>query len=176
MSEFVRFCGSKSDAHSAAVDGYEAARLLIADGKRVKVVVKEADDELSIAQRGFLHKAVLPQIAEQYVFPDGSRYAWQVWKEFWRARFLGDRWVLKAIPRWDAKLGRMVQPKRKTPHRERVSTEDLSCKQYSEYTNKIIDHATLELGVNFVFIVGEREAATYHPPARKVRQRETEMA
>lgn len=158
---------TREDAHAAAKRAYEHAQALVADGKRVRITAGEDDDDLSIHQRGFLHKAVFPQIAEQYTFPDGARYAWQVWKEHFRARFLGDRWVLRAIPRWDPKQGRLVQPKRKTPHRERVSTEDLSMKQYSEYIDRVIDTATLELGVQFVFLAEEREAVRYVAPARK---------
>lgn len=146
---------------------YDRALLLVADGRRARFRMEEAEDDLSIRQRGFLHKAVFPQIEEQYRHPDGSRTEWRGWKEYFRARFLGDRWVLKRVPRWDAKLGRMVLPKRKTPHRERVSTEDLGLKAYSEYIDVVIDTATLELGVQFVFLPSERDAVRYTPPARK---------
>jgi hypothetical protein len=139
---------------------------VVPDPQPLRVTVALAEFDISARQRGFLHAAVFPQIAEQYTFPDGTRYVAKVWKEFWRARFLGDRWVMKAVPRWDAKLGQMVQPKRKTPHRERVSTEDLSIKGYSEYIDKVIDTATLELGVVFVFREDERKAVRYVKPAR----------
>lgn len=157
-------------AHAAVSEGYQLAKLLLADGKRVRVTVAEDEDDITIRQRGFLHKAVFPQIEEQYRHPDGTRTEWRAWKEYFRARFLGDRWVLKRVPRWDAKQGRMVLPKRKTPHRERVSTEDLSIKQYSAYIDTVIDTAVLELGVQFRFIAEEREAVRYVAPARKPRQ------
>lgn len=165
----VRIVNTREQAHDAARMAYQVAQHLIADGKRVRLTAAEDEDDITIRQRAFLHVAVLPQIAEQYTFPDGARYAWQVWKEHFRARFLGDRFVLKAIPRWDAKLGRLVQPKRKTPHRERVSTEDLSIKQYSAYIDRVIDTAVVELGVQFQFVAEEREAVSYVAPKRKQR-------
>lgn len=150
-----------------ARQAYDRALLLVADGKRARFRMEEAEDELSIKQRGFLHKAVFPQISEQVTFPDGTRFEWRVWKEMFRARFLGDRWVLKAVPRWDENLRAWVKPKRKTPHRERVSTEDLGVKAYSAYIDTVIDTAVLEFGVVFVFLPSERDAVRYRPPVRK---------
>jgi hypothetical protein len=158
---------TREGAYKIATAAYERARGLIADGKRARFRLEEAEDELSIRQRGFLHKAVLPQISEQVTFPDGTRFEWRVWKEMFRARFLGDRWVLKAVPRWDDSLRAWVKPKRKTPHRERVSTEDLGLKAYSEYIDLVIDTAVLEFGVAFVFLPSERDAVRYRAPARK---------
>lgn len=147
--------------------GWAIAKLLLEDGRPVRIRIGEDDEDLSIKQRGFLHKAVFPQISEQVTFPDGTRFEWRVWKEMFRARFLGDRWVMRAVPRWDAKQGRYVVPKRKTPHRERISTEDLTMKQYSEYIDLVIDTAVTEFGVQFVFIAEEREAVRYRAPERK---------
>jgi hypothetical protein len=146
---------------------YDRALAMVADGKRVRMLAAEAEDDLSIRQRGFLHKAVFPQISEQVTFPDGTRFEWRVWKEMFRARFLGDRWVLRAVPRWDIKTGQWIKPKRKTPHRERVSTEDLGLKAYSQYIDTAIDTAVLEFGVVFVFLPSERDAVRYVAPARK---------
>ena len=61
-------------------------------------------------------------------------------------------------------------PKRATPHRERVSTEDLSVKQYSEYIDTVIDTAALEMGVRFVFNAQEREAVRYRKPVRRQKE------
>jgi len=141
----------------------------------VKVTVEEAEDELTIKQRGFRHKAVFPQIEEQYVHPDGTRTEWRAWKEYFRARFLGNRHVLKRVPRWDKKLGRMVLPKRKTPHSERISTEDLGVKAYSNYIDIVIDTATVELGVQFVFIETQREEVRYVAQPRKVKPKATKQ-
>lgn len=158
---------TREGAYRIATAAYERARGLIADGKRARFRLEESEDELSIRQRGFLHKAVFPQIEEQYRHPDGTRTEWRAWKEYFRARFLGDRWVLKRVPRWDDKLRTMVLPKRRTPHRERVSTEDLGVKAYSQYIDTVIDTATLELGVVFVFLPSERDAVRWRQPMRK---------
>jgi hypothetical protein len=174
----TRFASTREQAHAAILAANEQAKLLVSLEKRVKVTVEEAEDDITILQRRFLHKAVFPQIEEQYRHPDGTRTEWRAWKEYFRARFLGDRWVLKRVPRWDAKTGGMVLPKRKTPHRERVSTEDLGIRAYSNYIDTVIDTATVELGVTFRFIAVDREAVRYIAPvrAKKTRQPEAETA
>lgn len=166
--------------HSAVLNVYQQAKARVAandpervdaDGeiheRRYRLTFGEDREDLTVKQRGFLHAAVFPQIAEQYAFPDGSRFSAKVWKEHFRERFLGDRWESKREIRWDAKAGQMVLAKRKTPRRVRVSTEDLSIKQYSEYIDRVIDTATLELGVGFVFKPGEREEVRYKRRAKK---------
>lgn len=158
---------TREGAHAAMNAGYAHARSLLALDRCVNITVKEAEDDISIKQRSFLHRAVFPQISEQVTFPDGTRFEWRVWKESFRARFLGDRWVMKAVPRWDENLRAWVKPKRKTPHRERVSTEDLGLKAYSEYIDLVIDTAVLEFGVAFVFLPSERDAVRYRSPTRK---------
>jgi hypothetical protein len=158
---------TREGVKNAARAAYDRALLLVADGKRARFRMEEAEDELSIKQRAFLHTAVFPQIEEQYRHADGTRTEWRAWKEYFRARFLGDRWVLKRVPRWDENLRTMVLPKRKTPHRERVSTEDLGVKSYSTYIDTVIDTAVVELGVVFVFRPSERDAVRYTAPARR---------
>lgn len=166
--------------HAAVLQVYERAKAKVAsndpdwtdaDGevheRRYRLTFGEDREDLTVKQRGFLHAAVFPQIAEQYTFPDGSRFTAKVWKEFYRERFLGDRWVSKRGVRWDEKAGQMVLAKRATPRRERISTEDLSIKQYSDYIDRVIDTAVVELGVVFVFIESEREEVRYRKPKRK---------
>lgn len=165
---------TKEEAHQAALHGYALAQALIADGKPVKFHVAEDEDDLTVKQRAFLHAAVFPQIAEQVVFPDGSRYVAKLWKEHFRERFLPDKWELRKSIKWDAEQGRMVQAKRKTPHRVRQSTEDLGKGAYSAYIDLVIDTAVLELGVVFVFKPGEREAVRYVAKPRKAKQQQPE--
>jgi hypothetical protein len=177
--DVVLYFEDRAQCHGAILRANEIAKAMVAGAdhpKRWHLILGEDRDDITIRQRGFLHKAVFPQIAEQVTFPVGTRYTWQVWKEHYRARFLGDRWEMRATPRWDDKAQRIVQPKRATPHRVRVSTEDLSVKQYSEYIDRIIDSAAAELGVIFDFVAEEREAVRYRRPVRppKVEQREAE--
>jgi hypothetical protein len=50
-----------------------------------------------------------------------------------------------------------------------VSTEHLGIRAYSNYIDLVIDTATLELGVHFVFIDTEREAVRWVAQPRKKR-------
>lgn len=177
MTDPIRIiAATREAAHIAVCRLYDYSKPLIADEKRVVFTMAEQEDDISARQRGFLHVAVFPQISEQVTFPDGTRFEWRVWKEMFRARFLGDRWVMRAVPRWDAKTGKYVIPKRKTPHRERVSTEDLSVKKYSRYIDTVIDTAVVEFGVQFHFIAEEREAVRYVAPPRKSKSPQPEPA
>lgn len=161
---------TREEAHQAVSFAYSLAQALIRDEKPVRIRAYEDEDDITIKQRAFLHAAVFPQISEQYTFPDGARYTAEVWKEFFRARFLPDKWELRKAMRWDAKTGAMLQAKRKTPHRIRVSTESLGIKAYSQYIDRVIDAAVLELGVVFEFRPSEREGVRYVAKPRKATQ------
>jgi hypothetical protein len=180
---------TREGVHAALLQIYELAKKKLActdaewtdaDGevhaRRYRATFGEDREDLTVKQRAFLHKAVFPQIAEQYTFPDGSRFAWRVWKEFFRERFLGDRYESRRSVRWDKKSGQMVIGKRKTPHKVRISTEDLSIKQYSEYIDTVIDTAVAEYGVVFKFIEKERDDVQWKPKRRKAKGANSEPA
>ncbi|HWH83223.1 MAG TPA: hypothetical protein VNU71_13410 [Burkholderiaceae bacterium] len=169
----VRFAGTRELAHVHAVAGYVHAQTLIGIGKRVKFTVEEAEDELTIKQRGFLHAAVLPQIAEQVVMPDGTRYVPKVWKEHLKDLFIADKWDMVRLPFVrDRKTGAWKPSSKKVPVKRRKSTEALSIKGYSDFIDKCIAHAAVEWGVRFHFIAEEREAVRYVAPKRKAKQPE----
>ena len=69
-------------------------------------------------------------------------------------------------------LARQKRARRKA----RVSTEDLSIRQYSDYIDKVIAYGTTELGVVFRFIAEEREAVRWKPAPRKARAKQPEAA
>jgi hypothetical protein len=183
------FAADQQARHAAMLQANEVARRLtdvqrarnasqpasedgeVAEPGRLRVIVGFHREDITTRQRGFLHAAVLPQIAEQVRMPDGSRYTAEVWKEFFRQRFLGHQYVLKAVPRWDVEAGRMVVPKRATPVRERISTESLDIKGYSEFIDQVIAAATTELGVVFEFDQQERESVRYRRKVRRVAAR-----
>lgn len=125
--------------------------------RQYRLTFAEVREDLTVKQRRFLHGPVLGQIAEQVRMPDGSRYVAAIWKEYFRKLYLPDRWASYRMP----------GAKRATPHRVRVSTEDLSIKQYSELIDKVLAHATTELGVVFDLDPAERQAVRYRKPARK---------
>lgn len=166
MNIHTRIVHTREEAHEAVTRGYAYAQSLLADGKRVKISIGEDDEPISIKQRGFLHAAVLPQIAEQ-VRVDGERYVVDIWKEYFRKEFLGYRWEMRRPFKFDPKLCRLVQAKRATPFRIRNSTEDLNVRKYSEYIERVIAHAVTEWGVVFHFRAGEREAAQWVRPIAK---------
>lgn len=154
--------------HEVITAGYLRGKMLLADGKRVEVSVREVEDEITIRQRGFLHAAVLPQIAEQVVMPDGTRYTPAIWKTHLKELFIPDRWDMVRLPFViDRKTGAWKPSKRKVPVKCRKSTEDLSIKGYSDFIDKVIAHAATEWGVVFRFLAEERDAVRYTPPARK---------
>lgn len=171
MNEMARAMVERAQAKAAGQKPDEDGE--VPGPGRLRMVLGFERDDKSAKQRRFLHGVVLMQIAEQVVLPDGARYAMPVWKEFFRARFLPDTWESRKAMRWDAKRCEMVQAKRATPHRVRISTEDLSVRQYSEYIDKVIDTAVSEYGVVFDFVAAEREAVRYTKPMRKARQPET---
>ena len=123
--------------------------LAIADGdpgRRIRIVVGVDREDKTMKQRRFYHAAVLPQISEQATV-GGIRYTAPIWKEHFRKTMLGERW--ESI--------RMPGDKRATPRRIRISTEDLSIKQYSEHIDRVIAYGASELGVVFRFRADERD-------------------
>ena len=169
--------GTREALHATAVRLYELARTQVAlaggradpDTGEIKprtwvMSFAEHVEDISAAQRGFLHAVVFPQISEQ-VRVDGVRYVSAIWKEYYRKMFLGYVW----------KSVRMPGDKRATPRRIRVSTEDLGPKRYSEHIDKVIAHATTELGVVFVFNDRERESVRYVRPTRRAKVAQQEV-
>lgn len=160
----VRLCSTRELAYAAIRDGYAHAQLLIADDKRVRIEVSEDDDSLSARQRRFLHGAVLKQITEQARGDDGQQYLMIVWKEVFRARFLGSTWATNPMG------------SKYPPIEIRISTEDLGLKDYSEYIDKVIAEAATVWNVAFKFRVDEREGARYVEPKSKAKKREAATA
>lgn len=129
-------------------------------GKRMEVTAVEWQDDMSARQRRFLHGPVLGQITEQARGEDGQRYAMPVWKELFRQQFLGSAFEMVA--------GRAVEIRR--------STEDLGIKAYSEYIDLVIAEAATTWGVEFRFILDEREAVRYKPAPARRREEQGEPA
>lgn len=134
-----------------------------APGRRIRVVIGVDHEDKTVKQRGFYHAAVLPQISEQATV-GGLLYTAKIWKEFFHRLYIGHRWESIRLP----------GQKRATPRRVRISSEDLSIKQYSELLDKVIAYAVTELGVSFRFIAEEREAVRWVATPRKARARQAE--
>lgn len=169
------FDATQEARHAAVLRANEMARALVERAKarvagqqpdddgvlpeppRLRLVLGYDRDDKSAKQRRFLHGVVFPQVADQVVMPDGTRFVAAVWKEHFRALLLGHTW----------ESVRMPGQKRATPRKVRISTESLSVKQYSEHIDRVIDIAVNEYGVTFDFDAVEREAVRYSRPARK---------
>ena len=83
------------------------------------------DDDITDKQRAYLHAVVLTEIAQGMVI-DGCRYPMPVWKEHFRAEFLGFKVVTSINPLTGKKVRRRV----------RISTEDLGVKGMADYIDK----------------------------------------
>jgi hypothetical protein len=132
---------------------FNHALMMLRNGEEVELRCGPADQPITIKQRGFLHAAVLPQIAEQvFVGEKRERFTVEIWKDYYHRKLIPDKWVMKKLP----------GAKRATPHRMRVSSEQLGVRRYSEWIDRIIDDAIVEHGVQFAFEPAEREAVRYH--------------
>ncbi|HMZ86891.1 MAG TPA: recombination protein NinB [Giesbergeria sp.] len=109
-----------------------------AAGHRLHVEVRLHDDAKTDRQRRYYHGVVLKTIAQQ-AKPNGQQYPLAVWKEHFRAEYLGSKTVTSKNPLTGKKVRRRV----------RVSTEDLGVKGYSQLIERVSAFAATELGVSF---------------------------
>lgn len=96
------------------------------------------EDAKTDRQRRYYHGVVLKTIAQQ-ARPNGEQHALAVWKEYFRAEYLGYKTVTTKNPITGKKIRRRV----------RVSTEDLGVKGYSQLIDRVSAFAATELGVTF---------------------------
>lgn len=105
---------------------------------RLSVVIQPEEDAKSVQQRRYYHGVVLKEIAEQVVV-NGERFDLKVWKEHFREKYVGYRWVVLKDPMTGKKKRRKV----------RVSTEDFGIKAYSRLIEQVTAEAVTDLGVMF---------------------------
>lgn len=94
------------------------------------------DDDITAAQRGFLHGVVLTEIA-RFARVNGQQFPMKVWKEHFRSEFLGFEVVTCINPLTG----------RKSRRRVRKSTEDLGVRAMADYIDRVIAFAATDLGV-----------------------------
>lgn len=109
-----------------------------AAGHRLHVEVRLHEDAKTVRQRRYYHGVELKTIAQQ-AKPNGQQYPLAVWKEHFRAEYLGSKTVTSKNPLTGKKVRRRV----------RVSTEDLGVKGYSQLIERVSAFAATELGVSF---------------------------
>ena len=107
-------------------------------GRRLELELRLHEDAKTDRQRRYYHGVVLKSIAEQ-ARPNGRHYPLAVWKEHFRAEYLGHKTVTTKNPITGKKVRRRV----------RVSTEDLGVKGYSQLIDRVSAFAATELGVTF---------------------------
>lgn len=107
-------------------------------GHRLQVEVRLQEDAKTDRQRRYYHGVVLKTIAQQ-ARPNGQQFPLAVWKEHFRAEYLGHKTVTTQNPLTGKKVRR----------RKRVSTEDLGVKGYSQLIDRVSAFAATELGVVF---------------------------
>lgn len=132
---------TKEEARAAFVAAHEATRVLLADGRMVRIVVEEVDPDLRLRLLAFYRGPVLQQVSEQARI-DGQRYTRPVWHETFREQFLGSRFIMVAG----------------CPIEVPVSTGNLGVRRLGEYVDQVIAEAVMEWGVSFTFENDERAA------------------
>ena len=105
-------------------------------GRELVAEFRLLDDDITDKQRAYLNGVVLKEIA-LYARVDGQQFAMEVWKEWYRAEFLGFKTVTHTDPFTGKRLRRRV----------RISTEDLGVRRMAEYIDRVIAHAAKVLGV-----------------------------
>ena len=113
-------------------------KALLMAGHKLAIEVRRAEDAKTDKQRRYYHGYVLKTIAQQAVV-NGKRFDLKTWKEHFRAEYLGFKVRTTKNPITGKKVRR----------RERVSTEDLGVKGYSQLIERVTAFAVTELGVEF---------------------------
>lgn len=109
-----------------------------AAGHRLELQIRLHEDAKTDRQRKYYHGVVLKTIAAQ-ARPNDQQFPLKVWKEHFREEFLGYKTVTTRNPLTGKKLRR----------RQRVSSEDLGVKGYSQLIDRVSAFAATELGVTF---------------------------
>lgn len=117
---------------------YDRALLLVADGRRARFRMEEAEDDRSLRQNRFMWGVVLKEIAEQARI-EGQQWTAQAWHELAKRMFLG----------YEFKRTTIAGRKRKAVSKQLRSTARLSVKRMSDYLDKLMAFAATDLGVVF---------------------------
>lgn len=108
-------------------------------GHALELEVRLHEDAKTDRQRKYYHGVVLRTIAAQ-ARPHGQQFSMEVWKEHFRATYLGFKTLTTRNPLTGKKVRRRL----------RVSTEDLGVKGYSDLIERVTAFAATELGVTFM--------------------------
>lgn len=150
---------SKAASQAADDDGVTAGP------GRLRLVLGEDVETITLKQLRFIHGPVLRQISEQ-VCVEGQRFVPAIWKKHLKDLFIPDRFDMVRAMVFDTKTGRLRLAKRATPRKRDKSLADLSVKQCSEFIDKVLAHGATEWGVAWDLDPVEREEVRYVRPKR----------
>lgn len=120
----------------------------LAAGRALVIEARLWEDAKTDRQRKYYHGVVLKTIAQQ-ARPNGQAFDLRIWKEHFRAEFLGHKTVTTVNPITGKKSRR----------RQRLSTEDLGIRAYSKLIDRVQAFAATELKVTFPATYDQWEAA-----------------
>ncbi|GAA6119613.1 hypothetical protein [Acidovorax sp. FG27] len=126
-------------------------------GRRLVVEARLYEDDKTDKQRKYLHGVVLRSIAAQARL-NGQAFPLAVWKEHCRREFLGHKTVTTVNPLTG----------RESRRRQRISTEDLGVRRYSDYIDRVCAWAAAELGVTFPMTFEQWAALPIDPETGEV--------
>lgn len=139
MSRAIYRCYEPAQAHKVLTSVvWPEVKAQTMAGVRLELEIRLHEDAKTDRQRRYYHGVVLKCIADQ-ARPNGCQYPLAVWKEHFRAEYLGHKTVTTKNPLTGKKVRRRV----------RVSTEDLGVKGYSQLIDRVSAFAATELGVRF---------------------------
>ena len=118
-------------------------------GRALIIEARLWEDAKTDRQRAYYHGIVLKTIAQQARGADGAQFPLAVWKEYFRAEYLGHKTVTTKNPITGKKVRR----------RQRVSTEDLGIRAYSKLIDRVQAFAATDLNVTFPASFDQWEAA-----------------
>jgi len=107
-------------------------------GHKIEIEVRDAEDSKTDRQRRYYHGCILKTIAS-HATANGQKFDLRVWKEHFRAEFLGFKTRSSINPMTGKKVRR----------RERISSEDLGVKAYNALIERVTAFAVTELGIEF---------------------------
>lgn len=138
MTELLRRVELHSEEQGTAAmrEAWPWVREQLRQGRAMVAKYELLEDDITTAQRGFLHAVVLTEIS-RFARVNGQQFPMKVWKEHFRSEFLGFE-VVTCINPFTG---------RKSRRRVRISTEDLGVRAMAEYIDRVIAFAATDLGV-----------------------------
>jgi hypothetical protein len=139
MSEVLdRIVRTREQAHQVSLIGYAHAQAILANGKPVRVMVQEHEEDRTLQANRYYWGPCLKEIAEQASL-NGQRYVGEAWHEFFRRQYLG----------YEIRKTYVAGKKKPVIVRRLKSTRDLKVRAFSVYLEQIQAFASTDLGVRF---------------------------